>query len=104
LYSGQMCTTPQNFFIPKGGIQAGDQHLSFDEVAAALAESVAKATADPDRAAHLLGGVQSPDTVKRIAEAGSLAEAVLPSEELKPGAFPEAVVRTPLILKSDAGK
>lgn len=104
LYSGQMCTTPQNFFVPKGGIQASDKHLSFDEVVQALADSVAKMTADPDKAVHLIGGIQSPDTAQRIAEAEKLADVVLPSRELKPAAFPDATVRTPLIMKTDASR
>src|SRR5690606_19239563 len=102
LYSGQMCTTPQNFFVPRGGIKAGDQHLSFDEVVQAIADSVAKMTADPDKAMHLLGGIQSPDTRARSAEAAKLGEVALESRALKPSAFPDAVVVTPLILKSDS--
>ena len=34
LYSGQMCTTPQNLLIPAGGIDTDEGHKSFDEVAA----------------------------------------------------------------------
>src|SRR5690625_7615944 len=31
LYSGQMCTTPQNIFIPEQGIRVGETHKSYDE-------------------------------------------------------------------------
>ncbi|RIK95510.1 MAG: phenylacetic acid degradation protein PaaN [Proteobacteria bacterium] len=102
LYSGQMCTTPQNFFVPKGGITAGGQRLSFDEVAKAIAGGVEKMTEDGEKAAPLLGGIQSPDTIKRLAEAAKLAEVVLPSKELKTAALPDATVRSPLIMKTDA--
>ena len=33
LYSGQMCTTPQNILIPADGIDTDQGHKSFDEVA-----------------------------------------------------------------------
>ena len=33
LYSGQMCTTPQNILVPAGGIETDQGHKSFDEVA-----------------------------------------------------------------------
>ncbi len=102
LYSGQMCTTPQNFFVPKDGITAGGQHVSFDDVAKALADGVAKMTGDADKAMHLLGGIQTPDTVKRVADAASLAPVVLASQELKPSGAPDAVIRSPLIMKTDA--
>ncbi len=39
LYTGQMCTAPQNIYVPQDGIDTADGHLSFDEVAAALAEA-----------------------------------------------------------------
>jgi acyl-CoA reductase-like NAD-dependent aldehyde dehydrogenase len=37
LYSGQMCTTPQNVFVPRSGITTDQGHLSFDEVCDHLA-------------------------------------------------------------------
>ncbi len=33
LYSGQMCTTPQNILVPRDGIETESGHQSFDEVA-----------------------------------------------------------------------
>lgn len=33
LYSGQMCTTTQAIYVPRGGIETADGHLGFDEVA-----------------------------------------------------------------------
>ena len=35
LYSGQMCTAPQNIYVPKDGIDTAEGPLSFDQVAAA---------------------------------------------------------------------
>ena len=32
LYSGQMCTAPQNFFIPAGGVKQGDTVIPYEEV------------------------------------------------------------------------
>ena len=34
LYSGQMCTAPQNVFLPAGGIETDEGHKSSDEVGA----------------------------------------------------------------------
>ena len=31
LYSGQMCTTPQNLYVPRDGIDTDEGHLSFEE-------------------------------------------------------------------------
>lgn len=108
LYSGQMCTTPQNFFVPRDGItvtsEEGEQKLSFDDVAAAIAKGVGKMTGDPEKAWHLLGGIQSPDTVKRIEDARKLGDIVLDSAALRIEAFPDARIQTPLIIKTDAAR
>ena len=74
LYSGQMCTAPQNLYVPEGGIETEDGHKSFDEVAQGLATAVDKLLGDPERAAGVLGAVQNPATLERAqklaAEAG----------------------------------
>src|SRR6185436_18061665 len=33
LYSGQMCTAPQNFYIPENGVKTASGNASFDQVA-----------------------------------------------------------------------
>ncbi|HZD98705.1 MAG TPA: phenylacetic acid degradation protein PaaN, partial [Micromonosporaceae bacterium] len=53
LYSGQMCTTPQNILVPRDGIETESGHLSFDEVAAGIAGAVVKLTGDDARAVEL---------------------------------------------------
>ena len=41
LYSGQMCTAPQNFFIPESGVKQGDTVISYEEVKKALVDAIA---------------------------------------------------------------
>ena len=43
LYSGQMCTAPQNFFIPESGVKGKDKNYSYEEVAAKLKEEIGRA-------------------------------------------------------------
>ncbi len=102
LYSGQMCTAPQDIFIPRDGIQTDQGHLSFDQVAEALAEGVRKFLSDNDRATAVLGAIQSEDTVQRIERARALGKVVLDSEQREHPQFPDARVHTPLILSVDA--
>ncbi len=102
LYSGQMCTAPQNIYVPRGGIKAGDQHLSFDEVAKALADGVSKFLSDPARAVEVLGAIQNEGVVRRIEAAHDLGEVLLASQTIIHPQFPNATVRTPVMLKLDA--
>ena len=104
LYTGQMCTAPQNIYVPAGGIRTAEGTRSFDDVAAALAEGVQKLLGDPARAVELLGAVQSENTVKRIDAARALGPVVLDSQPVAHPQFPEATIRTPLIVRLDASE
>lgn len=104
LYSGQMCTTSQALFVPAGGIATEDGHKSYDEVCADLARTIEATLAKPEVALAVLGAVQSEDTLKRIEDAssGALGRVVLASKSLDNPEFPNAVVRTPVLLACDA--
>jgi len=107
LYTGQMCTAPQNLYIPKDGIDTADGHLSFDQVAAGLAEGVQKLLADPVRAVEFLGAVVNDGVLKRLEAARSLGSIVLDTQSLAHPQFADATIRTPLIVKlsaADSGK
>ncbi|WP_345811871.1 phenylacetic acid degradation protein PaaN [Paraburkholderia sp. PREW-6R] len=104
LYSGQMCTAPQNIYVPRNGIRTAEGTLSFDEVAQAIGGAVQKLVADPARAVELLGAIQNEGVTQRIDEAAKLGNVLAESQTLTHPVFAEARVRTPLVLKLDAGK
>ena len=99
LYTGQMCTAPQNIYVPKDGIDTADGHLSFDEVAAALAQGVDKLLADPARAVEVLGAVANDGVLRRLEAARSLGQIALDTRTIEHPQFPKATIRTPLIVK-----
>ena len=102
LYSGQMCTTPQNLFVPKDGITAGGERLSFDEVVAALVKGIDGLLGDPERAAGVLGAIATDGTLQRIDEENAKPGVVRKSEALANPEFPGARVRSPLLAVVDA--
>ncbi|MBV9612230.1 MAG: phenylacetic acid degradation protein PaaN [Acidobacteriaceae bacterium] len=104
LYSGQMCTAPQNIYVPKAGIDTAEGHLSFDEVAGALGEGIRKLVADPAKAVEILGAIQNESIAKRIGEARALGEILVDSAPLAHPQFANAQVRTPLLIKLDASE
>ncbi|MFD5631673.1 phenylacetic acid degradation protein PaaN [Streptomyces sp. NPDC127072] len=104
LYSGQMCTTPQNLLIPRDGIGTEDGAKSYDEVVADLAKSVGGLLGDDARANALLGAIVNPDVRTRLEAAAGLGEVALPSREVSNPEFPDAVVRTPVIVKLDGAR
>jgi phenylacetic acid degradation protein paaN len=102
LYSGQMCTTTQVIIVPAGGIETDQGHKSFDEVAADLGAAIDKFLSDPNVACAVLGAIQSDATLDRIAEAGEYGQIVLASKKLDHPEFPNAEIRTPVLLTCDA--
>ncbi|MGW7165549.1 phenylacetic acid degradation protein PaaN [Streptomyces sp. NPDC054884] len=104
LYSGQMCTTPQNLLIPRDGIRTDEGPKSYDEVVADLARSVDGLLGDDARANALLGAIVNPDVKARLEAAAGLGEVALASREVGNPDFPDAIVRTPVIVKLDGAK
>ncbi|GAA3188629.1 MULTISPECIES: phenylacetic acid degradation protein PaaN [Streptomyces] len=104
LYSGQMCTTPQNLLIPRGGITTDAGPKSYDEVVTDLAGAVSGLLGDDARANALLGALVNPQVKARLDGAGKLGEVALASRSVAHPDFPGATVRTPAIIKLDGAK
>lgn len=100
LYSGQMCTAPQNIYVPKDGIDTSEGHVTFDQVAGALGEGIGKLLGEPARAIEILGAIQNETTLERIDKSRSAGEVVADSKKLDHPQFPKACIRTPLLLKA----
>ena len=72
LYSGQMCTAPQNIYVPQAGIETDEGRKSFDEVAEGIASAVDRLLGDPARALGVCGTVANPATIERLNRARGL--------------------------------
>ena len=102
MYSGQMSTTPQNVYIPAGGIDVHGEPVPFNEVAGGLADAIEGLLSDDQRAGDILGSLKGSDTAGRIADAAASGEVLLESRQVTHPTFPDAEVRTPVIVKVDA--
>jgi phenylacetic acid degradation protein paaN len=100
LYSGQMCTAPQNIFVPRNGIDTDEGPKTFAEVGRGIAAAVDRLLSDPARAQAVLGSIQNPVTFKRIAQVRKLGKVVRDSAPV-PGADGVRTA-TPLIVAVDA--
>ncbi|MBP6296788.1 MAG: phenylacetic acid degradation protein PaaN [Acidovorax sp.] len=98
LYSGQMCTTTQNIYIPKNGIQTDQGAKSFDQVCDDLAAAVRALVDNPRVATAVLGAVCAPETVGRIEEAAGKGRVVLASQALPHPQYPNARIHSPVIV------
>jgi phenylacetic acid degradation protein paaN len=103
LFSGQMCTTPQNILVPTGGIETDQGHRSYDEVVDGIAGAVRAMVMDePARGVELIGAIATDANVARIDQARGTGQVALDSTALAHPSYPDAVVRTPLIVRQTA--
>ncbi|MCY1144494.1 phenylacetic acid degradation protein PaaN [Actinoplanes sp. Pm04-4] len=102
LYSGQMCTTPQNILVPQTGIETDAGHRSVDEFGADLSAALDKLLGDPARAAGTLGAIVNDGVLARLTEADSAASVIHPTAEVADEQNPGATIRTPVVVRLDA--
>ncbi|GIE94871.1 phenylacetic acid degradation protein PaaN [Paractinoplanes rishiriensis] len=102
LYSGQMCTTPQNLLVPRDGIETDAGHRSAEEFGADLAAAIDKLLGDPKRAAGTLGAIVNDGVLGRLTEASGSASVIHPSGTVADEQFPQATIRTPVVVRLDA--
>lgn len=100
LYSGQMCTAPQNFFVPKDGVKSGDTVVPFEQVEKAIVDAVTGLAGHPKAGPAVLGAIQSTATSERVKEATKLGgKVLLESKPLQNAEFPNARTSTPVVLE-----
>lgn len=102
LYSGQMCTAPQNIFIPEGGIDTADGHLSFDDCVNHLVNAVRGLVENPKAGPFTLGAIQNDFTVNRVEAAKSGAKVALESLPVTHPEFPDARIKSPVVMVTEA--
>jgi phenylacetic acid degradation protein paaN len=100
LYSGQMCTAPQSLFVPAGGIETDEGHKSAEAVGEGIARALDKLLGDPERAMAVLGAVQNPATLERVAAARDKGRLVRESAPVQ--GQDKARTATPALLAVDA--
>lgn len=105
LFSAQMCTAPQNIYIPSDGVAIPEGRMSADDLEQGIVDALAAVWSSPRRAAAVLGTIQSAQTIDELdaltarvrARGRVLSE---PHTWEAPG-FPEARTTTPLVARVD---
>jgi phenylacetic acid degradation protein paaN len=103
LYSGQMCTAPQNFYIPASGLKTATGSISFDEFAQKLVDNVNALVDNPKAGPFVLGSIQNKKTCDRITDAEKIGGKVwLKSKSITNPMFKNARVFTPVVVEVNA--
>jgi phenylacetic acid degradation protein paaN len=106
LYSGQMCTTPQNIYVPRGGVETDEGHLSFEELGVRLGAALTTFNADDAKAVEILGAIVNGDVRSRAVDLPALAArlggtVVLDTRKVAHPSYPDAEVRAPGLVAVD---
>ncbi|MBX2947600.1 MAG: phenylacetic acid degradation protein PaaN [Cyclobacteriaceae bacterium] len=103
LYSGQMCTAPQNFYIPESGIKTPNGHVSFEEFAQKLVDNINGLADNPKAGPFVLGAIQNKNTCARVLEAEKISGKVwLRSRSIENPMFKNARTNTPVVIEVSA--
>ena len=105
LYSGQMCTAPQNILIPQSGVKTAGGSLSFDEFAQKIIDNINSLVDNPKAGPFVLGAIQNKRTCDRVTEAENLPGKVwLRSRKIENPMFKNARAVTPVVIEVDASR
>ena len=104
LYSGQMCTAPQNIFVSAEGVNTAEGILSYDDVVAGIANAVKGLAENPKMGAGTLGAIQNDITSTRVksVEAAAGSSVALASMNIVNPEFPDARTASPTVIAVDA--
>jgi phenylacetic acid degradation protein paaN len=105
LYSGQMCTTSQNFFINRAGVLENGVRIPLEEVTQRFAEKIRGLALNPKMGAGVCGAIQSTITAERLQRAQALGLPIIcASEPLQQAGFEQARSFSPLVLQATASQ
>lgn len=100
LYSGQMCTAPQNIYITEK-VKITEEEVSFDEVSEAIVKAVEGVINHPKMGAGALGAVQNDGTLKRITKSTTSGKVLLEGKAINNSEFANARTQSPTIIATD---
>lgn len=99
LYSGQMCTAPQNFFIPESGVKQNGSSISFDDVASRFSQAISNLVNNPKVGPGTFAAVQNPATLERIKEASESGKTIASSSSVEVAGFEKSRTVSPLLME-----
>lgn len=103
LYSGQMCTAPQNFFIPATGLKTDEGVVPYEEVVAHFKAAVEGLATHPKMGAGTLGAIQSDATFARAKGSTGLGgKVILEGAAVENPEFANAKLLVPTIIEVNA--
>jgi acyl-CoA reductase-like NAD-dependent aldehyde dehydrogenase len=100
-----MCTAPQNFFVPQGGVQGPEGNIPYAQVVEALTGAIKGLAGHEKAGPAVCGAIQSEATLQRVEKAKTLgAKVLLESFKIADPEHPNARTASPVVLEVPADK
>ncbi|MCS6790945.1 MAG: phenylacetic acid degradation protein PaaN [Bacteroidia bacterium] len=104
LYSGQMCTAPQNVYILRGGVKTAQGQLSYEEVVQALTKAIEELAGHPKAAPAILGALQNSTVAERVQRLSGHGQVRRSATAYKHPQYEQARTLTPLIVEAPSSR
>ena len=100
LYSGQMCTAPQNIYISDSGVSTPEGIISYEDAVSGINNALKALMENPKAAAPTLGAIQNDATISRVEETlGKHKSQAMPMPvKVENAEFENARIRVPEII------
>ncbi|MEU1901585.1 aldehyde dehydrogenase family protein [Nocardiopsis dassonvillei] len=105
LYSGRLCTAPQNLFVPERGVDTDEGHKDLSDLVADLGAQVGALLSRGQESAELLGALPDAESARVWEEAasGRMGEVLFTGPEVAHPGYRGAVVRPPVAVLAAPG-
>jgi len=104
LYSGQMCTAPQNIFIPGEGVSTPGGKVSYEECKKILIDAIQAIINNPKAGPPTFGAIQNDQTLARIQESENAGgNLLISSVSIQNPEFDHARTATSVLIELEAG-
>ncbi len=101
LYSGQMCTAPQNIYVSKDGIKTPDGVIGFDDFCDKLKIAAEAMSQNPKAGPATFGAIQNDNTLRNIElKTNDFNEQILLSNSINNEEFTDAKTQSLTIVKT----
>jgi phenylacetic acid degradation protein paaN len=104
LYSGQMCTKPQNIYVSRDGVMDGGVRVSYAEVVQRLAARIEALVTNEKMGPGTLGAIQNSATLARVTDVASSGAVALASQSVAHVGFEGARTASPVVVEVAADR
>lgn len=105
LYSGQMCTAPQNIYVSKEGINTPEGNVSAKDFGVLLADAIKQLVLHPKAGPGTIAAIQNDATCNRVKEAAKQFDPVfLEPIEVKNPEFEHARILSPTLVYAQSNR